>query len=141
VAVQLEVGRGVQLLANVGARLAGRVETHGGVSGRRPIQRIAGLVQSENVVLEKAGNPLGRIYRGLEVQVVDVFPSNGVDVAKVVVTEGKLLIERGELSPGGVADRCARSVVLIGPQLWLHRQVHKGIPESRRAEAGVDVAI
>src|SRR5262249_12875415 len=88
---QVKVHEQIDFLANADSGVAARVATNG--DGGRVVQSVLCVIQVESVVLRLYRDPVGGEKHELTVDIVDVLPPHQVDVAKIVVTEGKQLIE------------------------------------------------
>lgn len=97
-------------------------------------------VESEVVILRQEGDPVGGICDELSVKIVNVLATDKIEVAHVVVAEGKELVESIETVPRSGISIPGR-IVISEPDLRLPAAVRKMVSDPVTTGTGEQVLI
>jgi len=85
--VQMEIGREIDLIADVAAGVPGGISTDGSPGG--VIKSIASTFQPEHVVLHARRYPIGRVEVAVKIKVLNVLAADDVNKPEVIMAKGK----------------------------------------------------
>lgn len=89
---EMKIDRKIYFISNMATRLAGNIAYR--PCPGRVIQVIPFIRQIKTMVLAEKCHPWLRMQSELGIEIVDILPPYLVDIAKIIVTERKKLVER-----------------------------------------------